>query len=103
MRITRISGPVDFSRHADVARQDAFELARRFDAAVHLVNVVEAPLAELQISLVRNAATRLRGSSIRRSSDVMLASAFVRSSVRRSATCAIVLCNTRAATGCRSA
>ena len=38
-----------------------------------------------------------------RSSDMISRKALVRSSVRSSATCAIVLRNTRAATGCRSA
>jgi nucleotide-binding universal stress UspA family protein len=75
MRIHRILVPIDFSRHADFAMQYALELAGRFDAAVHLLNVVEDPLAagmwsseiytaqiaELQINLVRDAETRLRG------------------------------------------
>jgi universal stress protein A len=75
MRITRILVPIDFSRHADAAMRYALELARPFQAAVHLVNVVEDPLAagvwsseiytadieELQINLVRDAEKRLRG------------------------------------------
>jgi hypothetical protein len=49
-------------------------------------------------------ANRLRGSSMPRSSVTVSRNALVRSSARRSsATCAIVLRNARAATGCRSA
>jgi nucleotide-binding universal stress UspA family protein len=76
MHITRILVPTDFSVHADAAMRYALELARRFDAAVHLVNVVEDPLAAgvwsseiytaeiagLQINLVRDAEKRLRAS-----------------------------------------
>ena len=75
MRITRILVPVDFSAHSESAMRYALELARPFDAAIHLLNVVEDPLAagvwsseiytaeiaELQINLVRDAETRLGG------------------------------------------
>ena len=49
------------------------------------------------------AANRLRGSSMLSSSDMVSRNASMRSSVRMSATCAIVLRSTRAATGWRSA
>ena len=74
MQITRILVPTDFSEHADTALQYALELARCFDAAVHLLNVVEDPLAAgvwsseiytaeiagLQVNLVRDAEKRLQ-------------------------------------------
>ena len=73
MQITRILVPTDFSVHADAAMRYALELARRFNATVHLLNVVEDPLAAgvwsseiytaeiagLQINLVRDAEKRL--------------------------------------------
>jgi universal stress protein A len=76
MRITRILVPTDFSSHADAAMRYALELGRKFNAAIHLLNVVEDPLAagmwsseiytqeiaELQINLVRDAEKRLRAS-----------------------------------------
>ena len=76
MQITRILVPTDFSAHGDAALQYALELARRFNAAVHLLYVVEDPLAagvwsseiytaeiaELQVTLVRDAEKRLRAS-----------------------------------------
>jgi nucleotide-binding universal stress UspA family protein len=75
MRITRILVPIDFSAHSEAAMRYAQELARPFHAAIHLVTVVEDPLAagvwsseiytveiaELQINLVRDAEKRLRG------------------------------------------
>lgn len=76
MRITRILVPLDFSVHSDAATDYAMELARAFNATVHLLNVVEDPmaagawssgvytaeLAGLQINLARDAETRLRES-----------------------------------------
>ena len=74
MRITRILVPTDFSPHADAALQYAMDLARQWDAAVHLLHVVEDPLAagvwsselytaeiaELHVNLARDAETRLQ-------------------------------------------
>jgi universal stress protein A len=74
MTITRILVPTDFSVHADVAMRYALELAERFNAQVHLLNIVEEPLAAgawsseiytaeiagLQLNLVRDAEKRLR-------------------------------------------
>ena len=76
MSITRMLVPTDFSVHAEAAIRYALELAQRLNAAVHLVNVVEDPLAAgvwsseiytaeiagLQVNLVRDAEKRLRGS-----------------------------------------
>ncbi len=49
------------------------------------------------------AAMRLRGSSMLSMSSTVSRSAWLRSSMRLSATCAMVFCSTRAPTGCRSA
>lgn len=76
MTITRILVPTDFSADANAAFTYAVELARKFDAPVHLLHVVEDPLAAgvwsseiytaeiagLQVNLVRDAELRLRGS-----------------------------------------
>jgi nucleotide-binding universal stress UspA family protein len=76
MAVTRILVPTDFSTHADAAFRYALDLARTFQASVHLVNVVEDPLAAgvwsselytaeiagLQMNLVRDAEQRLRAS-----------------------------------------
>jgi universal stress protein A len=76
MRLTRILVPVDFSASSEAAVNYALELARPFEAAVHLLNVVEDPLAAgvwsaqaytaeiagLQVNLVRDAEARLRES-----------------------------------------
>jgi nucleotide-binding universal stress UspA family protein len=76
MTITRILVPTDFSADADAAFRYALVLARKFDAPVHLLHVVEDPLAAgvwsseiytaeiagLQVNLVRDAEQRLRGS-----------------------------------------
>jgi universal stress protein A len=76
MTITRILVPTDFSADADDAFEYALELARKFDASVHLLHVVEDPLAAgmwsseiytaelagLQVNLVRDAEARLRRS-----------------------------------------
>jgi nucleotide-binding universal stress UspA family protein len=76
MTITRILVPTDFSADADAAFKYAQGLARKFDAHVHLLHVVEDPLAAgvwsseiytaeiagLQVNLVRDAEERLRGS-----------------------------------------
>jgi universal stress protein A len=73
MQITRIVVPTDFSVHAETALRYALELARLFKAVVHVVNVVEDPLAAgvwsseiytaeiagLQINLMRDAEKRL--------------------------------------------
>jgi nucleotide-binding universal stress UspA family protein len=73
MRITRILVPIDFSADAEAAFGYALDLARRVDAVVRLVHVVEDPLAAgvwsselytaeiagLQMNLVRNAEQRL--------------------------------------------
>jgi nucleotide-binding universal stress UspA family protein len=73
MVISRILVPTDFSTHADAALEYARELARVFDASLHLLHVVENPLvvgawasdthaAEitgLQATLVRDSAERL--------------------------------------------
>ena len=75
MRISRILVPMDFSVHADAAFAYALDLARALSAAVHLLHVVEDPLAAgvwsadmytaeiagLQINLVRDAEDRLGG------------------------------------------
>jgi nucleotide-binding universal stress UspA family protein len=74
MTIVRILVPTDFSPDAEAAFRYARELASVFDAALHLVHVVEDPLAAgmwssevytaeiagLQVSLVREAERRLR-------------------------------------------
>jgi nucleotide-binding universal stress UspA family protein len=74
MRITRILVPTDFSPQAEAAMQYALDLARQSGAAVHLLNVVEDPLAagvwsselytaeiaELHVNLARDAEQRLR-------------------------------------------
>lgn len=74
MTITRILVPTDFSADANAAFTYALGLARKFDAPVHLLHVVEDPLAAgvwsseiytaeiagLQVNLVRNAEERLR-------------------------------------------
>jgi nucleotide-binding universal stress UspA family protein len=76
MTITRILVPTDFSADADAAFKYALGLARKFDAPVHLLHVVEDPLAAgvwssevytaeiagLQLNLVRDAEERLRRS-----------------------------------------
>ena len=76
MTITRILVPTDFSADANAAFDYALALARKFDAPVHLVHVVEDPLAAgvwsseiytaeiagLQVNLVRDAEQRLRRS-----------------------------------------
>jgi nucleotide-binding universal stress UspA family protein len=76
MRITRILVPTDFSADAEAAVRYAVDLARRVDALVHLVHVVEDPIAAgmwsseiytvdiagLQINLIRDAERRLRAS-----------------------------------------
>ena len=55
------------------------------------------PLAEIVVNTQTRqlAANRRRGSSMARSSETVSLRALLRSSVRRSATCAIVLRNTR--------
>ena len=74
MRITRILVPMDFSSDADAACSYAAALAATFAASLHLLHVVENPLAAgvwsseiytseiagLQINLVRDAEQRLR-------------------------------------------
>jgi nucleotide-binding universal stress UspA family protein len=76
MRITRILVPLDFSAHSETALRYAQDLARACHAAIHLLMVVENPLAagvwssetytaeiaELQLNLVRDAEKRLRES-----------------------------------------
>lgn len=76
MTITRILVPTDFSADANAAFTYALGLARKFDAPVHLLHVVEDPLAAgvwsseiytaeiagLQVNLVRDAEERLRRS-----------------------------------------
>ena len=76
MTITRILIPTDFSPDADAAFSYALGLARKFDAPVLLLHVVEDPLAAgvwssdiytaeiagLQVNLVRDAEERLRRS-----------------------------------------
>lgn len=75
MAFRHILVPTDFSTHGDEAIRRAFELARQFRAAVHLLHVVEYPwaagvwspevytadIADLQLNLVRDAEQRLRG------------------------------------------
>jgi universal stress protein A len=75
MTITRILVPTDFSADASAAFAYARELARVFDATVHLLHVVEYPLAAsawsseiytaeiagLQLNMVRDAEQHLRG------------------------------------------
>ena len=72
--IKRILGPTDFSPDADAALQYAIDLANHMGAAVHLLHVVENPMlpaawssdmytaeiAGLQMTLARDAETRLR-------------------------------------------
>ena len=74
MPITRILVPTDFSADAETAVTYALELARRANAVVRLVHVIEDPIAagmwsseiytadiaSLQINLVRDAEQRLR-------------------------------------------
>jgi nucleotide-binding universal stress UspA family protein len=74
MTINRILVPTDFSADANAALTYALGLARKFDAPVHLLHVVEDPLAAgvwsseiytaeiagLQVNLVRDAEERLR-------------------------------------------
>ena len=76
MAIRRILVPTDFSADADAAFDYALEFARKFDASVHLLHVVEDPLAAgmwssavytaeiagLQVNLVHDAEERLRRS-----------------------------------------
>ena len=76
MAISRILVATDFSADADAAFDYALGLARKFDASVHLLHVVEDPLAAgvwssevytaeiagLQLNLVRDAESRLRRS-----------------------------------------
>ena len=75
MTITRILVPTDFSHDAETAMLYAIDLAKPFGAVVELLHVVENPLAAgmwsaelytaeiagLQINLVKDAETRLRG------------------------------------------
>jgi nucleotide-binding universal stress UspA family protein len=72
--ITRILVPTDFSADADTALAYALDIASRFQATVHLLHVVDDPLASgvwstevstaeiagLQATLVRDAEQRLR-------------------------------------------
>jgi nucleotide-binding universal stress UspA family protein len=44
LTISRILVPVDFSAYSDVALEYAIALARRLDASVHLLHVVEDPI-----------------------------------------------------------
>jgi nucleotide-binding universal stress UspA family protein len=74
MTISRILVPTDFSEDATAAFQYALELARTFRAHVHLLHVIEDPVAAgmwssevytteiagLQIKLVRDAEERLK-------------------------------------------
>ena len=74
MTISRILVPTDFSRYADAAFRYALELARPFHARIHLLHVVDNPLAAgmwsseiytaelsgLQVNLVRDAEQRLK-------------------------------------------
>lgn len=74
MIISRILVPTDFSVDADAAFRYALELARTFQAEIHLLYVVDNPLsagmwsseiyaaeiAGLQVNLVRDAEERLK-------------------------------------------
>jgi nucleotide-binding universal stress UspA family protein len=74
MKVHRILVPTDFSADADAAFVCAIELSRTFSATVHLLHIVENPLAAgawsseiytaeiagLQINLMRDATARLR-------------------------------------------
>ena len=76
MNITRMLVPTDFSAHAEAAVAYARDLARLTHATIHLLHVVEDPLAAgvwssemytaeiagLQVNLVRDAENRLRDS-----------------------------------------
>lgn len=76
MTITRILVPTDFSEYANAAFRYALELARAVQAQIHLLHVVDNPLAAgmwsseiytaeiagLQINLVRDAEERLKHS-----------------------------------------
>jgi universal stress protein A len=76
MTISRILVPTDFSSSAEAAVRYAAQLARAFHASIHLLHVVDNPLASamwsteaytaeiegLQINLVRAAEERLKGS-----------------------------------------
>jgi nucleotide-binding universal stress UspA family protein len=73
MTIKRILVPIDFSHNSDVALQYAVQLAQPLGASVHLLHVVENPLAAgmwsssvytsevpgLQVDVVRDAEHRL--------------------------------------------
>jgi nucleotide-binding universal stress UspA family protein len=75
MKVHRILVPTDFSADGEAAFACALELSRTFGASVHLLHVVENPLAAgawsseiytaeiagLQINLIRDATERLRG------------------------------------------
>lgn len=77
MTISRILVPTDFSADGDAAFDYALGLSRPFNASVHLLHVVEDPLAAgvwsseiytaeiagLQVNLVRDAEERLRHSA----------------------------------------
>lgn len=45
LTISRILVPVDFSTHAEAALRYAISLASRFDATLHVLHVVEEPMA----------------------------------------------------------
>jgi nucleotide-binding universal stress UspA family protein len=76
MTISRILVPTDFSPHADAAFRYARELARFFRADIHLLHVVDNPIASgmwsseiytneiarLQLNLLRDAEERLKRS-----------------------------------------
>lgn len=76
MVITRILVPTDFSPHAEAAYRYALELALGFQATVHVMTVVEDPIASgmwsselytaeiagLQMNLARDAEQRLKAS-----------------------------------------
>lgn len=76
MTISRILVPMDFSDDSEAALRFARDLARRYDATIHLLHVVENPLATgvwsaelytseiagLQLNLVRDAKARLEKS-----------------------------------------
>ena len=60
MTLNRILLPTDFSETADYARHHAVELARRFQASLHLLHVVGDPVSEDRAGGVEaNAARRL--------------------------------------------
>jgi len=56
--IQNILLPTDFSDHSLVAAEYAFELAKRFSATVHLLHVIEEPIATIPLLEVYGAPSK---------------------------------------------